>query len=342
MTSDLSVSHKRLSVLFLCRKYYFLHKMSRVRFHAAKAIGALSDMTWSGPEWDNWKSASNAEENILRLYSGKPGPDIVLCYKPQEIAGFANISFPTALNRDEMFTDEIPAEQTAQRIIENKIDLVISHQKKQLEHPLFTTLPCHFAYIPYCADTAIFKDYKQEKRIDLLLIGNLAGARYPLRAKLQEFLLKMRTDSDFIGKNIFVYPYPGYRLKDASNDLHVIDYASLISQAKICLTCCGKFKLKYAKYVEVPACRTLLMGDMPQEDQEILKEYLVVIEEDITYKSLKEKVLYYLEQEQERQEITDRGWRIVNESFTQTQYGEKFIGIVKEYLSCHGPCKVWA
>jgi hypothetical protein len=315
--------------------------MSRVRFHAARAISNISDFIWSGPEWENWDGSLPARENISLIYKGLKPPDMVLCYRPEEILGFAEIPFPTVLNRDEMFTEEIPAERTMKRITENKIDCVISHQKKQLEHPLFRKLPTHFAYIPYCADTSIFKNYGQQKTIDVLLTGNLAPTRYPFRAKLYEYLLKMRKDPQFQERKIFSYPYPGYRLKQAFTDAHVIDYAKLINASKICLTCSGRFHLKYAKYVEIPACRSLLMADMPSEDQEVLKNYLIEISPEISYEDFCKKIVYYLDHEQERQEWTDRGYKIVYEQYSQERYAEMFVSVVREYLEKHGHEKLW-
>lgn len=332
----------KLRILFLCRKYYYLHKMSRVRFHAARAIGAVTDMLYSGPEWENWDPTEPAEANIRSLYRGKPLPHFVLCYRPEEIPGLQDISIPLVLNRDEMFTEEIPAEQTVHRITESKIDLLIAHQKKQLEHPLFEYLPCKFGYIPYCADTTLFKDYQLPRKTDVLIIGNRAKNRYPLRHKLYEYLMAMRSDPEMINYTLSVFPYPGYRLAEAHTDAHVVDYAKCISQAKICMTCSGKFHLKYAKYVEIPACRTLLVADMPGEDQEVLGEYMAEIAPDITYDSLKKTLLHYLVNDQERQRLADKGYEIVRARFSQENYAAQFVAIAREYLAEHGTKKIWS
>ena len=83
------------------------------------------------------------------------------------------------------------------------------------------------------------------------------------------------------------------------------------------------------------------MADMPNEDQDILKEYMVEIPSDVSYESLKEKLIYFLENEQERKVLTDRGYEISRTRFSQKNYAERFIAITKDYLKEHGPKKIW-
>lgn len=315
--------------------------MSRVRFHAVQAIGKICNVLWSGPGWDNWNDYLPARDNIEQLYKNSPPPDLVLCYKVDEISGLADIKQPSAVNRDELDTEDNTAEEAVRKFTQHKIDLVISHQMRQMDNPLLKTLPCHMAYIPYCANSFIFKDYAEEKTIDLLLIGNLAAARYPLRAKLHNYLLKMRQDPRYKELNIEIYPYPGYRLETAYDEAHVINFAKLINRSKICLTCSGKYHLKYAKYVEVAACHSLLMADMPGEDQEILKQYLAEISPHISYSEFTEKIEHYLYDTKIRMELTERGYSIVKTNFTQERYARDFVAIVEDYLNIYGHQKIW-
>lgn len=339
MESELASN--RLSILFLCQKYYYLHKMSRVRFHAIRAIGHICDLIWSGPGWENWDSELSTLENIQSLYRGRKPPDFVLCYKVDEIPGLDVIPYPSGVNRDELQTEDNTAEEAVRKFTQHKIDLVISHQMRQLEHPLLKALPCHFAYIPYCVDTTVFKDYHKSKTIDVLLVGHLAGARYPLRARLYQYLLAMQKDRRFQGYKLCVHPHPGYRLKQAFDDAHVIQYAQLMNASKICLTCSGKYHLKYAKYVEIAACRSLVMADMPGEDQEILKNYLAEIPSNVDYEPFAERLLYYLEHTAEREALIEKGYEIVQQSFTQERYAKDFVRVIREYLAIHGPHKIW-
>lgn len=314
--------------------------MSRVRFHAIRAIGEICDLIWSGPGWENWNPALSTMENIHRLYRDRPPPDFVLCYKVDEIPGLDTIPYPSGVNRDELQTEDNTAEEAVRKFTQHKIDLVISHQKNQLEHPLLKSLPCEFAYIPYCVDSAIFRDYHEQKTIDVLLVGHLAPARYPLRAQLYYFLLKAQSDPRFKEHKLCIHPHPGYRLKEAHNDAHVIEYAKLMNAAKICLTCSGKYHLKYAKYVEIPACRSLLMADMPCEDQEILKEYMAEIPSDVTYDVLTRTLLHYIKDSDKRNALTEKGYQIVQKKFTQKHYAEAFVATVRDYLLRHGPRKI--
>ena len=43
------------NILYLCDKYYYLQKMSRVRFHSMEAVSRLTSVTWWGPNWEGWQ-----------------------------------------------------------------------------------------------------------------------------------------------------------------------------------------------------------------------------------------------------------------------------------------------
>lgn len=322
-------------ILFLCKKSYYLHRLSRVRFHAVKAIGKLCKVTFSGPGWENWDDTLSAKENI------KQKPDLIIVYRPDEIPGFPDLPFPSCGLYDELNTEDNPKQATLEELSRNKIDLVISHQLRQMEDPDFSTLKSKFYYIPYSGEKSLFKDYGLKKEIDVLLVGNLGKRRYPFRDRLFHLMEKWKDDPLFSKIRLEIFPYPGYRLPDAYTEKHVEMYARWMNSAKICLTDSGIHHLKYAKYVEIPLCRSLLMADLPDEDQEFLKTFMVVLTPQNSDDEIAQKILYYLENEEERNRLTDIGYHANLERYTQENYAERFVKILETYLKENKGGKRW-
>jgi len=191
-----------------------------------------------------------------------------MCYKPFKIKGFSETSIPTCVTYNEMGTLNHPRSYTVKEIIENHIDLVICHHHNEMLYPEFQDLPCKMINIAHCAEKSIFKDYAQPKNIDILLVGCIHPRRYPLRTRLKNILLKMRENPDYMKYNIGVHEHPGGLTPDGAKNVEVIRFAKKINQAKICLTCSGRHRSRYGKYAEIPACRSLLMADLPNEDHD--------------------------------------------------------------------------
>ena len=75
--------------------------MSRVRFHSMDAIAKVSDVVYSGLEWDNYDASKTVSENIDSIYGGDK-PDIVVAYKPLELKGFKDVDVPKCMRYNEM------------------------------------------------------------------------------------------------------------------------------------------------------------------------------------------------------------------------------------------------
>ena len=48
----------------------------------------------------------------------------------------------------------------------------------------------------------------------------------------------------------------------------LIEFAQAINQSKIVLSCASKFNYRLGKYVEVPACASVLATDVPYDEQD--------------------------------------------------------------------------
>ena len=75
----------------------------------------------------------------------------------------------------------------------------------------------------------------------------------------------------------------GYNITDADKNHTQIEFAKIINRAKICLTCSGLPKSRFGKYIEIPSCNSVVAGDIPDQDQDDFKKF--VIDSGKEYKS---------------------------------------------------------
>lgn len=329
-----------LHILYLCDKNVYLNRTSRVRFHAVEAIGRKCLVTWSGPGWENWDREKTLDENIGTLFRDRHQPDFVFCYKPFTIKGFADTAFPTCVSYNEMGTTTHPRSYTVEEVLQNHVDLVICHHMNEMLYPEFKDLPSMMVNIPHCVEKTIFKDYGLKKNIDVLLVGQLSAERYPLRHRFKQLVFKLREDPKFFPYKLGVFAHPGSLAAGGDVNREVIRFAKSLNQAKICLTCSGKYRSRYGKYAEIPACRSLLMADLPGEDHAFFRQFMAVIEDDDSDQTITDKIYHYLTHDEERNHLTDLGYRLTHAHYTQEHYAEKFLTALSAYLEQYGRKKL--
>ena len=131
---------------------------------------------------------------------------------------------------------------------------------------------------------------------------------------------------------VSVYRHPGYVLGDAHENRYAIDFAKAINSAKICVTCSGAPKSRFGKYVEIPACKTAIAADIPNEEQETFKKFVIEINVDDSNNTIVNKLKKYLDNQEELKKVTDRGWLLMNK-YTQDWYASVFINKITKILN---------
>ncbi len=300
--------------------------MSRVRFHSIKAISKFADVLWCGPNWENWDSQKTVDEN---LKDNNFNPDLIIGYKPLEIKGFADSVYTKCIRYNEMYDEE----WTLKEINESAVDIVICHHKNDWEDwkDKKFNKPIEFINIPHCAEHTVFKDYRLKKDVDILLVGAIHvntkfGPHYPLRQKMVDVLMTMSEEY-----NTRIFQHPGYDLPSADSDKYGIDFAKAMNSAKICVTCSGRPRSRFGKYVEIPMSRSAIAADIPNETQDFFREFVIEINIEDSKEEIISKLKEYLEDEDKLKEITDRG-HMLSKKFNQEYYASLFIEKIKKIL----------
>lgn len=368
------------NVIYFVDKKIYLTKMSRVRFHAIRALENLANVLYWGPGWDNYNLNLSLDENIAKQ---NLIVDFVIFYKSRDEDQIGESKVLKCITYNEMWNEET----TLNEINNTKPDLVICHHQNDLTNytnNLFKKISCYtqFVHIPHCAEKTIFFERYLEKEIDVLLCGSMAR-RYSSKSRINFFLsalkecykiinyftqsvsfeLKIKRAKNSLSElyrklNIFVFGYyeqhyplrqkfrsvlklmpakynctqlshPGYRNLDASTDVYQQQFSEIINKSKICLTCTSRYKYRLGKMVEISMAGSVLACDLPGEDQQSFEDNMIVIDERMSSKDIADKLIYYLEHDNNLETIRKKGhnW---SQKYNQEYYATHLLENLKQ------------
>jgi len=142
-----------------------------------------------------------------------------------------------------------------------------------------------------------------------------------------EVLMEMKEDY-----KVGVFRHPGYNLIDASTNKYAIEFAKAINSTKICLTCSGSGKWRFGKYAEIPACRSAIAADIPDDGQVHFNQFAIKINPEDPVKIITNKLKEYLGDEEKLKKTTDKGW-LLSRKYTQELYAAIFIEKITKILN---------
>ena len=312
------------NILFLCNREYYIKKMSRVRFHSMETVGNVSNLMWWGPGWEGYDNEKTVQENVDLL---EDKIDLIVTYKPLEMKGMIDVNIPVCLRYNEMYD----VEWTRKEIDESGATMVICHHENDMQSYIdHYGDKIKFYHIAHCAEASIYKPLFTPKQYDVLLVGALGaktmlGQHYPLRDRMAHLLNKMPKQY-----RVGIHPRPFGRQEDAWQNKQAKEFAQVINSTKICITDSGAPNSRFGKYIEIPMCGTVIAGDIPGEDQENFRKFVIEINMDMTDDEIINKLVYYLENEEKLRILQQIGLEWSKE-YTQEKYAERFISAVKDF-----------
>jgi len=308
-----------MKILYLCNKHTFETKMCRVRFHGMSAIGKITDLVYSGIGWDNYDINKTVQDNIDILY-GREMPDIVVAFKPLELNNFRAIKPPKCLRYNEMWDGG----GTRKEINNSGADLLVCHHLNDMSK--YQDLKgVKLVNISHCAEASIYKDYGLAKTNDILLTGAISR-HYPFRARLRSII------SNYLSNRVKckILNHPGGDLNKAKSSV-LEAYAKEINRSKITVTCSSRYKYRLGKYVEIPMCGSLLAGDLPDEDHDFFKQFMLVLDPSWSDQDIAHQLIKYINKDDYRNEKIQKGLEL-NKEYTQEKYAERFVKAVEDFL----------
>lgn len=301
------------------------HKnMDRTRRSYVEAIAACSELETKLVIYDENTDALEEYNSFL--------PDAIFTYKPISIKNYDQLpdNVLKILNYNESHKDTIAAKE----INKSKSNIIITHHdipgrneitSHDIKHPY------KLYYIPHCItnDFCMPSSRIDNRPIDILVTGALAPPVYPLRCRLADMIRK----GMFSKYNCKIRNHPNYWIDNSENQQK--DYINALQNSKLTVACSSIFKYRLSKYSEYPACGSVLLGDLPLESDDVLKEiesYSIIIDNSWSDKQIVERVEFYLGNKDLLEEKKQNGLRIIDEKYRVKNYVDRFVTILKENL----------
>jgi len=164
--------------------------------------------------------------------------------------------------------------------------------------------------LPYSVDIDVYKPRPMKKIYDVMAVFGLVSYVYPMRPNVQAMIKKMPVSS-LIG--------------DWKSGIKHFDYAKALSQSKIFVSVNGINNQITMKYTEAMSSGCLLLTNRPKDFTELgfkPGEHCVCWS---SLHDLEERILYYLDHEDERKAIAKAGKDFVRENYSTTVLAVEFV-----------------
>ncbi len=186
-------------------------------------------------------------------------------------------------------------------------------------------------FFPISVNVDIFKDYGYERDIDLCLLGRVSRRWLPLRTPI---INHYKDSKDY---KVFYRPRPKRNWRWDEKTLKKHDFVARESFAKLLARCkmwpfgCSIWKYALPKFFEGMASKTLVLSDTPASAERLhfIPDKTFV---EINLDNFKEKIDYYLENEDERKKIIREGYETVLKYHTTKIRARELVDYVEKEL----------
>jgi spore maturation protein CgeB len=187
-------------------------------------------------------------------------------------------------------------------------------------------------HYPWFTDLNLYRP-QEEKEWDVIFLGSWGKRVYPLRNRIVKdlpklskkkkwrCLIKGRPPGETTKRNINALKKDGYLVGDK--------YSDIIARSKIFIFGNSIFDYPLSKYFEIMGSRTLVMADKPQtvEDLHFIPGVNFI---EINSDTWKEKLEYYLEDDNERERVAQNGYDTVLRYHSSKIRAKNLLSYLKE------------
>ncbi len=307
-----------LTILYLDTWENWHQRMDRTKHDYIVAMALHPDITVfsTGPGFPDFISIKNS---IIQH-----NPDLIIIDQNKTIPNWQYLK-TCKIPVVKFWNETFDIKNTKREIIETGINLSIFHHPEAIKDFKDIFSETHkFRGLMHRINPKVFKDYREEKEYDILLTGHCSPDVYPLRNRFH----KMITDGKFSKWKCEILNHPGYKVRNI--DQQEALYATHLNKARITLGCSSKFRYPLSKYIEYPACGTLLAGDIPDYRPEFFREVGIEIDNSWSDEKIIQTINWWLENDVERIEKTQNAFNVIHRQCTTKQYVEQFLEILTE------------
>jgi hypothetical protein len=310
----------KFRIVYVCNMEYFIKKMSRVRFWAIIELARHLNisMFFTGKGWANYISTKSIDHQV-DIFK----PNFIIWYKPLEYF-IKNSGIPKCIRYNEMWDEK----WTQKEIDDSGSNLIICHHLNDWERYIKlyeNNINKKIIYLPHHADPNIFYNQYLEKDIDILIAGIIKEKNYPLKYRLSQLVRKYLQNY-----KVHILHHPGYNVDDAYTDKIQKEFAYYINRSKLVIACTSYYNYRLGKYVEIPMCGGVIVGDIPYEEQTDFRKFVVEVNMSMSDDEIINKINNVLENQDLllKYSLIGEAWA---QKYTTKKYVEDFYNHLVSY-----------
>ncbi|HEX7723769.1 MAG TPA: hypothetical protein VF397_16530 [Pyrinomonadaceae bacterium] len=205
-----------------------------------------------------------------------------------------------------------PAENQYGRLFEmfdrlNIRHLITNYDCPELKHIRSLRPALHTYVMNLHIDTDIFRDYGRRKKYDVIIYGSLTPSVYPFRRRVGKLLAESRQFKILHVK----LKSERYRASICGKGL-----ARKINKSWLGLATVSNFDYLVEKYFEIPACRSVVLGNMNQQGREVFGDNYIHIDDQMSDRQIVEVTRDALADREKLKHLADRMYGVMQSSYT--------------------------
>ena len=191
-----------------------------------------------------------------------------------------------------------------------------------------------FVHFPFAVDPSYFSHHNEPKRYDLGFSGRLQPRWDDIRARLKDHLyLRWPIKSPRYWRTKVFWAEPdSNRILRYIRPQQIQDYARLMNQSKIWISTPSPIGLIGTRYYEIMSSKTLMFCSKSGAYEGLFKDGEHCVEFDLDLSDFEDKLFFYLNHEDERQEIIEKAHAHVLRNHTWVQRIEQFTNSVNQVV----------
>lgn len=184
-----------------------------------------------------------------------------------------------------------------------------------------------YYHLPHHINTHIYKNYNSKKNIDILFYGSKTKSLYPMRLRLW-IILFYKLSKKY---NVKIIKHPGYYNYD--NNKCGIELAKLINQSWITIATTSIFNRTLAKYFEISACNSTILGTSNEFIDKIWGTNIIKINKNMSDMKIIETIEIYLKNKNKLNTMSNNMYNIIHNNYNNYNYSFKLDNFIKEELN---------
>lgn len=320
-----------MKVLLVVNKQWWERKCPPFWPEQYHALAARKDVTIqvTGPRWQGWSQQRSLRWNIENLY---PEADVVYLWRPFGIVEFEGIiGADKPLRQLKVSAYQDDPKFSLQEAKRAGLDLLFYHD--HWDRQFYEKSRIRSVYLPLAVNLALYEGADKpiaDRKMPVILTGNVNQQTYPLRVRFQRILKRGRVPGH-------QRQMPGYRMASLNHVMREQQrYAGVLINSKISLvSTCPHIPLTLRKYFESMAAGCVVVGDIPHSPPDDVRECINAVSLKNSESEIADRISSLLKNPEECERQSARN-RKVAARYGYAEFADRWVKTVQESLDMQG------